>query len=705
MLMFRSQKCLKFALILISTSLWCQSVVLGQIGKAGLGAGNSVANPANANWAYDWGNGGGNSGYNGEYVPMFWNGAGNIESTAARLITENNSNYILGFNEPERSDQSNLSVATAVNRWRRITSSFAGTGFKLVGPAVSDNVAGREWLDDFMDIVDADPTLHVDEIAFHWYGTVNINNPQGGANSFLNRVAQYHNTYGRNVWITEFAGLDFGGNYTTEQMNDWNEAFLDIVIPVLESRDYVTRYAWWNHNNDSRLVANRAWNRPAPTNVGDTYVGTLTAGDTRDMNGGGLGLDFQFLRGGELLNNGANRGAAFGRLYSLADNDGSPIESSFGGSGNWSMHNWGSFTIEENSRLRKVGVNTIPLRDLDVEIEDGGILIVDGGTDNEGILEISGSGTNARGTGLIQLNALGSNLVLGRQGDSGTVVLPFDFELRHLSKLTINSDVQLDGGSAVLAGIATLEVNHDLEFDGSISSTSSTAGISKVGAGSLVLSGSNNYTGSTTVDEGSLMVNGTHTGAGLYNIGSSATLGGTGTILSPAIANSGTIAPGTESATGALSATNAVFSNQSNLVIEIASATDFDQLLLSGVMSVQSGTTLELVLVGGYVPAVGDQFNILDFGSFNGEFDTLSMPGLPDGSWNFSQLNTQGIVSIVGAASLGDINEDGTINFLDIAPFIAILSSTTYFEPADCNEDGVVDFLDIAPFIAILTGN
>lgn len=85
---------------------------------------------------------------------MFWNGAGNIESTAARLIAEDNSEYILGFNEPERAGQANLSIATAINRWRRISNSFEGTDFKLVGPAVSDNAAGRAWLEEFMDAVD-----------------------------------------------------------------------------------------------------------------------------------------------------------------------------------------------------------------------------------------------------------------------------------------------------------------------------------------------------------------------------------------------------------------------------------------------------------------------------------------------------------------------------------------------------------------------
>lgn len=54
---------------------------------------------------------------------------------------------------------------------------------------------------------------------------------------------------------------------------------------------------------------------------------------------------------------------------------------------------------------------------------------------------------------------------------------------------------------------------------------------------------------------------------------------------------------------------------------------------------------------------------------------------------------------------LGDVNQDGVVNFLDIAPFIDFLTNGNYLEEADCNLDGVVTFLDIAPFIAILSGN
>ena len=53
---------------------------------------------------------------------------------------------------------------------------------------------------------------------------------------------------------------------------------------------------------------------------------------------------------------------------------------------------------------------------------------------------------------------------------------------------------------------------------------------------------------------------------------------------------------------------------------------------------------------------------------------------------------------------LGDVNLDGTVNFLDISPFIAILSTGEFQTEADIDQNEEVNFLDISPFIAVLSG-
>ena len=58
-----------------------------------------------------------------------------------------------------------------------------------------------------------------------------------------------------------------------------------------------------------------------------------------------------------------------------------------------------------------------------------------------------------------------------------------------------------------------------------------------------------------------------------------------------------------------------------------------------------------------------------------------------------------------GGVLKGDVNLDGSVSFLDINPFIVLLSANGFQEEADADCDGDLDFLDIQPFIDILAGN
>ena len=52
---------------------------------------------------------------------------------------------------------------------------------------------------------------------------------------------------------------------------------------------------------------------------------------------------------------------------------------------------------------------------------------------------------------------------------------------------------------------------------------------------------------------------------------------------------------------------------------------------------------------------------------------------------------------------LGDVNQDGDVNFLDISPFIAVLATGGIQVEADIDLSGTVNFLDISPFIGLLS--
>lgn len=62
-------------------------------------------------------------------------------------------------------------------------------------------------------------------------------------------------------------------------------------------------------------------------------------------------------------------------------------------------------------------------------------------------------------------------------------------------------------------------------------------------------------------------------------------------------------------------------------------------------------------------------------------------------------------IDVSTVALLGDCNLDGVVSFLDISPFISLLSLGDYLVEADTNEDGSLDFLDISPFISLLSSN
>ena len=59
--------------------------------------------------------------------------------------------------------------------------------------------------------------------------------------------------------------------------------------------------------------------------------------------------------------------------------------------------------------------------------------------------------------------------------------------------------------------------------------------------------------------------------------------------------------------------------------------------------------------------------------------------------------------NVIVPALLGDCNFDGEVNFLDISPFIAVLSMNDFLEEADIDENGFVNFLDISLFINLLS--
>ena len=52
----------------------------------------------------------------------------------------------------------------------------------------------------------------------------------------------------------------------------------------------------------------------------------------------------------------------------------------------------------------------------------------------------------------------------------------------------------------------------------------------------------------------------------------------------------------------------------------------------------------------------------------------------------------------------GDVNTDGFLSLLDVAPFVDLITNGVSQREADLNGDGVVNLLDVSDFVTLLTG-
>jgi hypothetical protein len=191
---------------------------------------------------------------------------------------------------------------------------------------------------------------------------------------------------------------------------------------------------------------------------------------------------------------------------------------------------------------------------------------------------------------------------------------------------------------------------------------------------------------------GTLKIVGSHSFDLTHTLNNSGTLAGHGTVVGT-VQNSGSVAPGTSP--GTLTITGSYTQTSAGaLQIELASLPSFDKLSISGTATL--GGTLSVTRVGGFSPALGATFDILDWGSRTGTSQTVNLPSLGVGlGWNTSQHYTDGVLS-VGPATPGDFNGDNDVDGADFVAWQTNFPTATGATRAtgDADGDGDVDGAD-----------
>ncbi len=169
--------------------------------------------------------------YDIDFCPMAWNGVN--ESSVREYVSRHpECKYILAFNEPNLTDQANMTPQEAAQKWPALKSVADDLNLKIISPAMNyGTLSGYSdpvvWLDEFFQLI---PISDIDGISLHCYM------PSATAlKSYIERFKKYN----KPVWLTEFCAWE--GNVSPESQ----QQFMSDVVNYLESCSMVERYAWF----------------------------------------------------------------------------------------------------------------------------------------------------------------------------------------------------------------------------------------------------------------------------------------------------------------------------------------------------------------------------------------------------------------------------------------------------------------------------
>jgi len=178
-----------------------------------------------------------------EFIPMLWgnNSSDDYLDVISFILEHEEIEYLLVMNEPNLTDQANLTPYQAAIEWVKYEKVISELATKnrtvyLVGPAMTWGTTTNYWdpivwLDDFYTVYKSQNDNRepkIDFLAFHWYDY--------GLEAQLDRLQKY----GKKIWVTEMANWNSQINTYEKQAQQMTQ-----MVSLCENRDDVFRYAWF----------------------------------------------------------------------------------------------------------------------------------------------------------------------------------------------------------------------------------------------------------------------------------------------------------------------------------------------------------------------------------------------------------------------------------------------------------------------------
>ncbi len=222
-------------------------------------------------WSYNWGSQPNPAAdtefmaHGMDYCPMTWNGSFNVDQYRNYKKTHPNCQYLLAFNEPNLTDQANMTPTQAAEHWPKVKALADELGWKIVAPAMNyGTLAGYsdpvKWLDEFFTLV---PKSDVCALALHCY--------MPNANAVKSYVDRF-NKYGLPIWMTEFCAWDgFNASSPEPQIR-----YMSDVLNWMEKDERIERYAWFIPRGSQGFPYYELLDHNYPSNLtdaGKVYVG------------------------------------------------------------------------------------------------------------------------------------------------------------------------------------------------------------------------------------------------------------------------------------------------------------------------------------------------------------------------------------------------------------------------------------------------